>query len=177
MRAMPPRARVATLALLLVSLSCAGGSNGSSQDNLERYGPPVLVDGVRIASVEVVADEALPEGPNRDQFEKYTAAKRLQDEIVRIATAASQMSPDGELAVHVRATGFRLRTGSGAFWAGAMAGADFYRVDVRIERDGAELKRFKTDTSTVLGGIAYASPTRRSQRMIETLAQRILGGI
>ena len=44
-----------------------------------------------------------------------------------------------------------------------MGGADGIRVTVAVKRSDEVVRSYATDSSTVLGGIAYTSPTRRSR--------------
>ena len=77
----------------------------------------------------------------------------------------------------VKITRFRLRSGASAFWLGYMAGADFIHVEITVREGGAPMKTYKTDTSTVLGGIAFVSPTKRKNRMVNTLTTLIVAGL
>jgi len=74
-------------------------------------------------------------------------------------------------------TDFRLRSWASAFWLGAMAGADRLGVEVRVQKDGETLKQYRTDTSSVLGGIAYAGTGHRFDRLVKTIAKRIVDGL
>ena len=56
-------------------------------------------------------------------------------------------------------------------------GVDSIKVSVDVCRGEEVVKIYATDTSTGLGGIIYASPTKRSNRLVKTLAERIVAGL
>ncbi len=47
---------------------------------------------------------------------------------------------------------------------------------VEVVRGGAVVKTFATDTSTVIGGVIRPGAVERFDRMVNTLAQRIIDG-
>jgi hypothetical protein len=120
---------------------------------------------------------AMPEGPRTEQFVKYSAAEVLDRELRSNLSKAGNFAEGGALELSVTATDFRLRSGGSAFWLSYMAGADFYGVEVEVKKNGRIVKTFRSNTSTTLGGIAYASPTKRTRRLSLTLSKRIANGL
>jgi hypothetical protein len=58
-----------------------------------------------------------------------------------------------------------------------MAGADRIAVIVEAVHGGAATKSFATNTSTVVGGFIRPGAVERFDRMVNTLAERIVAGI
>ena len=58
-----------------------------------------------------------------------------------------------------------------------MAGADTIAVSVDVRREGRVTKTFSTNTSTAIGGLIRPGSVERFDRMVNTLAQRIVDGI
>ena len=119
----------------------------------------------------------MPEGDHASQFAKYDVAARTESELQAQMLRHGQFDPGGDLTLKVSATDFRLRSGAAAFWVGGMAGSDFYNVEVQVLRGDELVHSFTTNTNTILGGIAYASPTVRSTRMIRSIAERVRAGL
>lgn len=164
-------------AVLLVTsmLACAGDGPKEAAEPAPA-GASVLAGADKVSSIKVSPGDTIA-SENRGQFDKYTAAERLQTRLTSVLQTSEQFDEAGALTLNVVVTDFRLRSGALAFWVGAMAGADYYNVRVEALKDGEVVKTFETNTSTILGGIAYASPTQRSERMINTLAERIHTGL
>lgn len=168
--------RVPTL-LLLLALALVGCA-GTPEETPSVPAPesqPALPAGKQIGTVEVVLDrDSVPQN-GIDAAERYDVPAKVQSRLT--ALLGPRFAADGELVVHVSITYFRLRSGGNAFWLGGMGGADKLKVSVEVVDGGARLKQFETDTSTVLGGIAYASPTRRSARLIQAISERIVADL
>jgi hypothetical protein len=58
-----------------------------------------------------------------------------------------------------------------------MADADFLSVEVDVQERGRSVRKFSTNASTTLGGVIYASPTRRSARLAKTVSIRVADGL
>jgi hypothetical protein len=105
----------------------------------------------------------------------YTLLGRIEEDVRSVLQEkGSYDSAASGITLNINVSDFRLRSGASAFWLGAMAGADRLAVNVDAEANGANLKTFKTDTSTILGGIALPAPTQRVNRMSKALAKRIV---
>jgi len=46
-----------------------------------------------------------------------------------------------------------------------------------VQERGRSLRTFSTNASTTLGGIMYASPTKRSARLAKTVSIRVADGL
>ena len=128
----------------------AGGGHGQSS----------LTDEERSAAID---RQAVPDKINLAVSELLRANQRLD------------ASAPATLAIVI--THFRLRSWASAFWLGAMAGADRLGVEVRLEKDGNTLKEYRTETSSVLGGIIFAGAGHRFNRLLKTIAKRIVDGL
>ncbi|MCG8590397.1 MAG: DUF4410 domain-containing protein [Proteobacteria bacterium] len=169
-------AGIGLLTTIALSLACAGGGGSAGPAPGKAQGAPVLGSGA-VSRVEVVAHTEMPSGDHRSQWDKYTAGPQLQERVVAVLKERNAYAANGPLSVRIEVTDFRLRSGNAAFWVGAMAGADYYNVHVEVSRGGRVVRSYDTNTSTSLGGIAYASPTQRTNRLIKTLAVRIVNDI
>lgn len=169
-RRLPSRLSPLLLILLLACASPGPENAGTPHDT----GPSLIASGAKVASVKVRREDSLV---GADTFERYTIADRLQREVVSALSANGHYSSGGELELLVTVVNFRLRSGASAFWLGVMAGADRLGVEVTVLRGEEVVKTYETDTSTALGGAFYTSPTKRSERMIDTLAERIVSGL
>jgi hypothetical protein len=158
---------------LLLLTGCGGGSPDGELAGSS--GPSLFADGAKARSVAVTY--AGLEADRAERLEAYEAHTLLHDTLETRLQAAGRLDAAGELEVVVNLDSFRLRSSSSAFWLGAMAGSDHVVADVRVLRDGAQVKAFKTDTSTILGGMFYASGSKRSRRLMTALAQRISAGL
>jgi len=161
--------------LLTLALACGCGGSKSTSASIDQ--PSVLSDGSSVGSINVARGAQMPEGDHTEQFDKYSAASALQGQLTSVLRESGQFAEDGPIVVDVTITDFRLRSGASTFWLGFMAGADYIKADVTALRGGATIKTFSTDTSTALGGAANTSPTRRTTRLINSLAKRIAKGL
>ena len=168
--------RVPSLLLLLaLALPGCAGTPEKTTPVPAPESQAALPAGKQIGAVEVVLDrDSVPQN-GIDAAERYDIPAKLQSRVT--ALLGARFAADGELVVHVSIGNFRLRSGGNAFWLGAMGGADMLEVSVEVVDGGTPLKHFETDTSTVLGGIAYASPTRRSARLVQSISERIVAGL
>jgi hypothetical protein len=162
--------------VLLVSLSsaCASGSGPESEPAPEMAGPGF---GDAIGRVEVGPADTLNDPERVAAFKRYQVPDKLAAAVDGDLRRAGRLDPGAGTTLRLLVDDFRLRSGSSAFWAGVMAGADRISVRVFVERDGRELRSYTTNTSTALGGIAYASSTKRLDRLIKTLAERVVAGL
>jgi len=67
----------------------------------------------------------------------------------------------------------RLRSGASAFWLGGAAGADRIGLHVKVELPTGAPYEFKTNSSTVKGGMMKPDPRQRINYMAQDLARKI----
>jgi hypothetical protein len=121
------------------------------------------------AQVEVDATSLMAE--RRTAFLSHGGAERVGTAVLQELSNAGK--GDAETTVRVQITRFRLRSGSSAFWLGAMAGADIIACSVEVLQAGTVTKQFETDTSTIMGGLIMPGPVTRFNRLVAELARRI----
>lgn len=168
--------RVCISRALLVGLVFAGCAGAPPESRPLPAGPPALEAGETIGSVEISIDRERVAPNGVASLERYGIAEKLR---TAVTGALGSRYADGrsDLVLHVEIDRFRLRSGGNAFWLGAMGGADVIETAVSLRRGEAVARSYTTDTSTVLGGIVYASPTRRSNRLVDTISERIVAGL
>jgi hypothetical protein len=125
------------------------------------------------AQVEVDATPLAEE--RRTAFLAHGGAARLGTAVLRELAEAGKGAPG--TFVKVQVTDFRLRSSSAAFWVGAMAGADTLACSVEVVKEGGVPRTFRTDTSTVLGGVVMPGSPTRFDRLVAELAHRIAEGV
>ena len=169
--------RVSTPLALLLGLVLAACAAKDPDPAPLPAGMPALGPEVRIASVEVAIDRDGVSPSGIASLEKYEIAEKVRAAVGEALGPRRGQHGEGDLVLHIEIDHFRLRSGGSAFWLGAMGGADSIKVTVEVLRGDSPIKSYATDTSTVLGGIAYASPTRRSNRLVKTISERIVAGL
>lgn len=159
----------------------AGQSAGSEEKATSSQGSgsvSLLTGGAMVKSVVVTLDESGLSSDRLSKAEAYDLVSRITQDIeLRLQQNSSYDANNGGLALHLNVTAFRLRSGASAFWLGVMAGADIIAVDVDVKKGSKIVKSFKTDISTVLGGMALPAPTQRVNRMSKGLAIRVAKGL
>ncbi len=131
--------------------------------------------GGKAVTVNVDADPLQNE--RRQVFLQQAGSQKIAAKVLEKLSAAGlggDRSPD---ALNITVTHFRLRSGSTGFWLGRYARADKLHVSVEVVRGGTVSKRFTTDTSTAVAGLIRPGSVERFDRMVNTLAQRIVAGI
>jgi hypothetical protein len=158
---------LATLALVSCATAPGGGTiQYATTDSIEAGG--------RAVTVNVDASEL--SGDRREIFLQQADTKKITDKVLQKpwSGVGKRQLPN---ALNIRVTGFRLRSGSTGFWLGPMAGADRIEVMVEVVRASAATKNFATNTSTAVGGPIRPGAVERFDRMVNTLAERIVAGI
>ncbi len=166
------RIRIASLLLLAATAAVACGGRAPEAAADEPPAPSVFLDGSKVGGVEVTYDGLEPDRVER--LEAYEGPRLIREGVESKLAAVGNLDPAGALDVTIELDKFRLRSSASAFWWGAAAGVDQIIVTVRVSKNGEEVKSFSTNTSTVLGGIAYAGGGRRMQRLTDSLAERIV---
>jgi hypothetical protein len=156
-------------ALALVGCAAAPG-NGTIQfsatDSIEAGGKDVTVS----------VDASGLSGERREVFLRQAGTRKIANKVLQKLWSGGGKSqlPD---ALNIRVTHFRLRSGSSGFWLGPMAGADRINVTVEVVSGSATHKTFSTNTSTAVGWVIRPGSVERFDRMVNTLADRIVAGI
>jgi hypothetical protein len=126
--------------------------------------------------VTVSVDASGLSGDRREAFLRQAGTRKIANKVLQ-----KLWSGDGKYqlpdALNIQVTHFRLRSGSSGFWLGPMAGADRINVTVEVVSGGAATKSFSTNTSTAVGGFIRPGSVERFDRMVNTLADRIVAGI
>ena len=161
----PPVSRFPSLLLLFgtLALGCASPPGGG-----EIHFSGTLPSG---ASARVEVDATPLAADRRAAFLAHGGAARVGTAVLQELTNVGK--GDAGTVVKVRITRFRLRSGSSAFWLGAMAGADFIGCTVEVLQGSNSTHSFETDTSTILGGLIMPGPVTRFDRLVAELARRI----
>ena len=161
----PPVSRHPMLLLLFgtLALGCASPPGGG-----EIHFSGTLSAG---SSARVEVDATLLAAERRAAFLAHGGAARVGTAVLQELSSAGK--GDGGTTVQIQITRFRLRSGSSAFWLGAMAGADIIGCSVEVLQGGNSTHSFKTDTSTILGGLIMPGPVTRFNRLVAELARRI----
>jgi len=168
------RFHVRALALSLVALLSACASppeRGAPRVALPKSGPG------GVAGVQIDANASTLPADRLASFEAAGGAGAAANAVASQLHKRAQPPCEAPCSMEVDVTRFRLRSSSNAFWLGMMAGADSIAVKVDGKHANVVVKSFQTDTSTVLGGIAFGSSVKRFDRLLATLAERIVAGL
>ena len=162
------------LVVLLAALAFVGCAAAPGGGTIQFTATDAIEAGGQDVTVNVDASEL--SGDRREVFLKQAGTKKITNKVLQKlwSGAGKRQLPD---VLNIRVTGFRLRSGSTGFWLGFMAGADRIEVTVEIVRGSAVAKRFVTNTSTAVAGIIRPGSVERFDRMVNTLAERIVAGI
>jgi hypothetical protein len=129
------------------------------------------------SEVSVTVDAAPLSGDRRNAFLRHGGSAKLVAKVMEHLQGPSVQGRHVPDELKITVTDFRLRSGSSGFWLGAMAGADMLAASVQVIRTGKVEKTFSTDTSTLVAGVIRPGSVERFNRMVNTLAQRIVAGI
>jgi hypothetical protein len=165
------------IGFLVLSVALAAGCGGSSPPAPETPTGTAITGGERVRSVEVTLADSGLEPAEVDVLERYSIAENLQGRITSVLGERGALADNGALDVRVAINDFRLRSGSSAFWLGSMAGSDVLGVQVDVLKGGRVVRKFDTNAYTALGGVIYASPTTRANRLSKTVSIRVADGL
>ncbi len=162
------------LVVLLAALAFVGCAAAPGGGTIQFTATDAIEAGGRDVTVNVDASEL--SGDRREVFLKQAGTKKITNKVLQKlwSGAGKRQLPD---VLNIRVTGFRLRSGSTGFWLGFIAGADRIEVTVEVVRGSAAAKSFSTNTSTAVAGIIRPGAVERFDRMVNTLAERIVAGI
>jgi hypothetical protein len=164
--------RLFAFVTVIVSLGCASAPGGgtiqfTAAPSVSSGGPGIVVN----------IDASPLSGVRREVFLQQAGSQKIATKVLeklKLSGAAKQRIPD---ALNITVDHFRLRSGSTGFWRGWYAGADKLAVSVDVVRGGSVARSFTTNTSTVIAGFIRPGAVERFDRMVNTLAQRIVDGI
>jgi hypothetical protein len=163
--------RLVAFLVALAFVGCATAPGGgtiqyAATDSIEAGGKDVTVS----------VDASGLSGDRRVAFLQQAGTKKIANKVLQKlwSGVGKRQLPD---ALNIRVTSFRLRSGSTGFWLGPMAGADRIAVTVEVVHGSTAAKSFSTNTSTVVGGLIRPGAVERFDRMVNTLAERIVAGI
>jgi hypothetical protein len=170
----PIRQRCFHLVVLLVTLALVGCAAAPGGGMIQFTATDSIEAGGRDVTVSVDASEL--SGDRREVFLQQAGTKKITNKVLRKlwSGVGKRQLPD---ALNIRVTGFRLRSGSTGLWLGPMAGADRIEVTVEVVHGSAATKSFSTNTSTAVGWVIRPGSVERFDRMVNTLAERIVAGI
>ena len=162
------------LVVLLAALAFVGCAAAPGGGTIQFTATDAIEAGGQDVTVNVDASEL--SGDRREVFLKQAGTKKITNKVLQKlwSGAGKRQLPD---VLNIRVTGFRLRSGSTGFWLGFIAGADRIEVTVEVVRGSAAAKSFSTNTSTAVAGIIRPGAVERFDRMVNTLAERIVAGI
>jgi len=168
------RERYSHLVVFLAALALVGCAAAPGGGTIQFAATDSIEAGGKDVTVSVDASEL--SGDRSEIFLRQAGTRKLANKVLQ-----KLWSGDGKTqlpdALNIRVTGFRLRSGSSGFWLGPMAGADRIEVTVGVVSGGAATKSFSTNTSTAVGGFIRPGSVERFDRMVNTLADRIVAGI
>ena len=163
--------RLLPIVAVAFSIGCASAPGGGTVQFTATDSPSSGDPGITIN-----VDASRLSGDRYEVFLQQAGSQKIATKVMeklKLSGVGKQHLPDG---LNITVDHFRLRSGSSGFWLGPMAGADMLRVSVEVVRGGAVVKTFATDTSTVIGGVIRPGAVERFDRMVNTLAQRIIDG-
>jgi hypothetical protein len=163
--------RLFALLMTLAFVGCAAAPGGGT---IQFTATDAIEAGGQDVTVNVDASEL--SGDRRVVFLQQAGTKKITNKVLQKlwSGVGKRQLPD---TLNIRVTGFRLRSGSSGFWLGFMAGADRIEVTVEVVSGSAATKSFSTNTSTAVAGIIRPGAVERFDRMVNTLAERIVAGI
>ena len=160
---------VASLAIAL--LACA--PNGSREPSGQ--GPPrVLVDGARVAHLDVGGDAGALSASARALLDRYEVGAALRQSTLDWLDERGAFDPEGELDVLVQIRSVRLRSAAVALLLGSLGGEDRLATFVVVTRDAVVVKTFEAEASSSSGGRGWRDPAERIERLARMLGRRIV---
>jgi hypothetical protein len=158
---------MAALCACFLLVGCA------SNDKVVAANNKLAISGkVGTVSVSVDYDEIASE--RHEVIKKYEVVSRLKNGVMDQLKAQNKYQSGGQVDLKIRLTDFRLRSGSSAFWLGAMAGKDFAGVNVDVFDNGNKIHSYSTDSSTLLGGFIKPAPSQRINSICKEVSKRIV---
>jgi len=169
-----PRQRYFHLVVFLAALALVGCAAAPGSGTIQFAATDSIEAGGKDVTVSV--DASGLSGERREVFLRQAGTRKIANKVLQKLWSGGGESqlPD---ALNIRVTGFRLRSGSTGFWLGPMAGADRIDVAVEVIRGGTPTESFATNTSTAVAGVIRPGAVERFDRMVNTLADRIVAGI
>ena len=168
------RERYFRLVVLLAALSLVGCVTAPGGGTIQFAATDSIEAGGKDVTVSVDASEL--SGDRREVFLQQAGTRKIANKVLQKLWSGDGKSEHPD-ALNIRVTGFRLRSGSTGFWLGFMAGADRIDVAVEVIRGGTPTESFGTNTSTAVAGVIRPGAVERFDRMVNTLADRIVAGI
>jgi hypothetical protein len=158
------------VALIAGLILVACGSNGSKVSSATNK--PVITG--KVGTVNVIVDYDKIVAERHDTIKKYEVVSRIENGVKEQLKAQNKYKSGGRVNLKIHLTGFRLRSGSSAFWLGAMAGKDFASVNVDVIQNGKKVGSYATDSATILGGIVKPAPSQRVNSVCKEISKRIV---
>jgi hypothetical protein len=157
--------------MTLAFIGCAAAPGGGT---IQFTATDAIEAGGQDVTVNVDASEL--SGDRREVFLQQAGTKKITNKVLQKlwSGVGKRQLPN---ALNIKVTGFRLRSGSTGFWLHFMAGADRIAVTVEVVHGSAAAKSFSTNTSTAVAGFIRPGAVERFDRMVNTLAERIVAGI
>ncbi len=168
-----PVANALLISILVVALSGCASPPGGGRLSYTTSPEPTAGAG----RVTVNVDAAPLEGDRRDAFLEHRGSEKIGEAVMLELTASGKADRGTPFTVNITVIHFRLRSSQTGLWFGFMAGADKVGVSVSVVRNGAVEKDFGTDTSTAVAGLIRPGAVSRFDRMVRTIAKRIVAGI
>ncbi len=170
----PLSQRCFRLVVVLVTLAFVGCASAPGGGTIQYAATDSIEAGGQDVTVSVNASAL--SGDRREVFLQQAGTKKITNKVLQKlwSGVGKRQLPD---ALNIRVTSFRLRSGSTGFWLGPMAGADRIAVAVEVVHDATAVRSFTTNTSTAVGGFIRPGAVERFDRMVNTLAERIVAGI
>jgi ribosomal protein L30E len=156
-----------TLCMCLLLVGCASNGKVVAANN-----KPALSG--KVGTVKVLVDYDNIASERHEVIKKYEVVSRLKNGVLDQLKAQNKYQSGGQVDLRILLTGFRLRSGSSAFWLGAMAGKDFASVNVDVIDNGNKVHSYSTDSSTLLGGIIKPAPSQRVNSVCKEVSKRIV---
>jgi hypothetical protein len=155
-----------------VAVACASPPGGGA---IRDTASAVLGAGTGQVTVDVDASPLQAE--RREVFLEHGGSAKIVGAVLEKLFAAGKNQGTGPYTVDVTVTGFRLRSSQTGFWFGFMAGVDHLDVSVSVVRNGAVEKQFQTKTTTAVAGLIRPGSVSRFDRLVNSIAERIVAGL
>jgi hypothetical protein len=164
---------LATVLVCLALAACSSGRSPTPATSPAPAPPAASATSGAGSDVAITVDASRLPADRRATFDRLSGSARFEAAL-RDQMLKQQRRPAPPAQVDVSVTAFRLRSTATSVWFGAMAGGDVLDVDVVVKNNGQEVKRIKTGSGQIRGGLIAPSAEGRFERLVEATAERVV---